>query len=126
MKELEFYECEDCNYLKVDLVDDSNCECDSMLMLVPNTEEASQEKHLPVATFENEILNVEVGSVLHPMTEEHYIRGLYIVTDNGIYMQKELLPNDKPSYSFKIDDAKKVDIYAVCNLHGVWKTTIER
>lgn len=126
MRELEFYKCEDCDYLKVELVDKTNCDGNSMIMLVPNTEEASQEKHLPVATFDNDMLNVEVGSVLHPMTEEHYISGIYIVTDNGIYAQKELTCADKPVYSFKIDDAKKVYVYAVCNLHGVWKVTVQR
>lgn len=126
MKELEFYKCEDCDYLKVELVDETNCDGNSMLMLVPNTEEASTEKHLPVATFENDMLKVEVGSALHPMTEEHYISGLYIVTDNGIYIQKELSLNDRPSYVFKVDSAKKIDVYAVCNLHGVWKSTVER
>lgn len=126
MKELEFYKCEDCDYLKAELVDETSCDGNSMIMLVPNTEEASKEKHLPVATFDNDMLKVEVGSVLHPMSDEHYISGIYIVTDNGLYIQKELTSNDNPVYSFKIDDVKEVDVYAVCNLHGVWKTTIER
>lgn len=126
MKELEFYKCEECDYLKVELVEESSCDGNSMFMLIPNTEDAATEKHLPVATFEGEILKVEVGSVLHPMTEEHYISGIYIVTDNSMYIQKELSANDTPSYMFKIDNAKKVDVYAVCNLHGVWKTTVER
>ena len=40
--------------------------------LVPNTVEASNEKHLPAVTVEDGAINVNVGSVNHPMADEHY------------------------------------------------------
>ena len=51
------------------------CCGDPMTELKPNTVEASQEKHLPVVTIEGNIVKVKVGSVEHPMTEEHHIAG---------------------------------------------------
>lgn len=126
MKELEFYKCEDCDYIKVELVDENECESNSMIMIIPNTTDGAKEKHVPVATFNEDMLNVDVGSILHPMTEEHLISEIHIVTDNGLYMKKELKSTDEPKYTFKIDDAKNVDVYAVCNLHGVWKVSVNR
>lgn len=126
MKELEFYKCEDCDYLKVEFVDNKECCGNSMIMLIPNTTDAAEEKHVPVATFDGDMLNVEVGSTLHPMSDEHLISAIYVVTDNGLYIQKELKSTDEPKYTFKIDDAKIADVYAVCNLHGVWKVSVNR
>ena len=42
---------------------------------------------------------VEVGSVEHPMTEEHYIEWVYVEFENG-GMRKILKPGDKPTVSF--------------------------
>lgn len=126
MKELEFYKCEDCDYLKVEFADNNECDGNSMLMLIPNTVDAAEEKHIPVATFAEDMLKVDVGSILHPMSDEHLINAIYVVTDNGLYIQKELKSTDEPKYTFKVDDANKADVYAVCNLHGVWKVSVNR
>lgn len=127
MKELEFYQCEDCGEIKVEFVENQSKECGStMSLLIPNTVDAATEKHVPVAKLEGDLLHVEVGSILHPMTEEHLINAIHIVTDHGVYIAKELTAKDEPKYTFKIDDANVIDVYAVCNLHGVWKTTVKR
>lgn len=126
MKNLEFYECGECGFLKVELEDNGSDCCMEMTMLVPNTTDAATEKHMPVATFEGEYLTVKVGEVAHPMTAEHWIQAIYIVTDNGILAKKELANTDQPEYTFKIDGAKEADVYVHCNLHGVWKANFKR
>ena len=68
-----FYKCEMCGNVVVKLVDSKVpivCCGQKMQELVPNTVDASNEKHVPVVTrLENNTIKVEVGSVAHPMTE---------------------------------------------------------
>ena len=72
MKEVKFYVCETCGNL-VGMINESGvpmmCCGKKMQQIVPGTVEASKEKHIPVATLENGVLTVNVGSVDHPMTE---------------------------------------------------------
>jgi superoxide reductase len=91
--------------------------------IVPNTVEASEEKHVPVVNvFANEI-QVLVGEVEHPMVEEHFIEWIVLETEQGSQCKK-LLPGEKPMATFKLNGDKAVAAYAYCNLHGLWKTEI--
>ena len=89
----------------------------------PNTVEASGEKHLPVVTVEAGVINVNVGSVDHPMIPEHFIKWVYVQTENG-GQRKALKPGDAPNVSFCLGDDKAVAVYAYCNLHGLWMTEV--
>ena len=69
---------------------------------------------------EDEIV-VSVGEVEHPMTAEHWIEWVSLKTDKGI-QRKYLKPGEKPSVDFKILEGEEVEeVYAYCNLHGLWK-----
>ncbi|MDF2874815.1 MAG: dfx [Sporomusa sp.] len=97
-----------------------------MELLEPNTVEASTEKHLPVAEFtEAGKLAVKVGSVPHPMTEEHFIEWVTVVTGNRTQRVK-LEAGQPPEAVFRVGDAAEADIYAYCNLHGLWKTSSKK
>ena len=48
-----------------------------------NTTDAAQEKHVPVVTIKDNVVEISVGSVTHPMLDEHYITGIYIETKLG-------------------------------------------
>ena len=91
-----------------------------MTELKPNTVEASQEKHLPVVTIEGNIVKVKVGSVEHPMTEEHHIAWIYLETEQG-GQRKKLAVGSKP----EAGGDKVVGVYEYCNLHGLWLTKVE-
>ena len=91
--------------------------------LVPNTVEASGEKHIPVVRLENDRIVVEVGSVTHPMVEEHYIGWIQLVTDAGS-QRKYLEPNQAPQAVFLLGEEKPLAVYAYCNLHGLWMTQL--
>lgn len=87
----------------------------------PNTTDAAQEKHVPVVKLDGSRVEVEVGSVAHPMQEEHYITGIYIETKLGGQF-KRLSPGEAPKAVFVLDEADEfVAAYEHCNLHGVWK-----
>lgn len=88
--------------------------------LVPNKVDAAQEKHVPVIEKEDKLVTVKVGSVAHPMTEEHYIVFIAIETKYGT-QTKNLHPGDKPEAVFTLSaDDEILAAYEYCNLHGLW------
>lgn len=86
--------------------------------------EGAGEKHLPMVTREGSKICVQIGSVEHPMTEEHSIEWVFLETKKG--GQFAYLPWDgKPKTEFILSEGDEpVAAYAYCNLHGFWKTEI--
>ena len=126
MNENRFYICEHCGNL-IGMINDAGvpmmCCGQKMSELKPGTVEASAEKHIPVVTIEENIVKVEIGSVAHPMVEEHSILWVYLQTDRG-GQRKCLEVGKEPVVTFALTDEKPVAAYAYCNLHGVWKADI--
>ena len=123
MKE-KIYICSHCKNM-VEMINDSgvNIVCCGVKMqeIIPGIVDASVEKHVPVYKVRGNIVSVEVGSVIHPMIEEHYIEWVSLVTNKGV-QRKYLNPNEEPKASFAILDNEEVEaVYAYCNLHGLWK-----
>ena len=128
MGEKKFYICKHCGNMS-GMIKSSGvnvvCCGDPMTELKPNTVEASQEKHLPVVTIEGNIVKVKVGSVEHPMTEEHHIAWIYLETEQG-GQRKKLAVGSKPEAEFALAGGDKVvGVYEYCNLHGLWLTKVE-
>ena len=96
MRNQKFYICKICGNLVGKLEGNVPMVCCGEVMeeLVPNVVEASNEKHLPVYTFDDDILEVSVGSVAHPMEEKHYISFIYVETTKG--GQRKTLEVGKP------------------------------
>ena len=93
-------------------------------VLTANTVDAAREKHVPVITREGNLVTVTVGSVLHPMTEEHYIPFIALETAQGLQV-KNLKPGMKPVAVFALADGDgPVAAYEYCNLHGLWKAEV--
>ena len=127
MKEQKFYICEHCGNI-VSKVHDVGvpvfCCGQKMKELVPGTVEASLEKHVPAVSVEGATVKVAVGSVVHPMVEEHYISWVYLQTSVG-GQQKNLVPGAEPVVTFALAEGElPVAVYAYCNLHGLWKTEL--
>lgn len=91
--------------------------------LIPNTVEASGEKHIPAVTVDGSIVTVNVGSVDHPMQDVHYIEWVQLVTERGS-QRKHLKPGEAPNVVFHLAGDKPLAVYAYCNLHGLWKTEL--
>lgn len=126
MKNVKFYICNHCGNIITKIEDSSVpvvCCGEKMSEIVANTVEASVEKHLPVVAVEGNVVNVSVGSVAHPMAEEHHIGWVYLQTDCGGQL-KYLPVGSNPSVAFAVGEEKPVAVYAYCNLHGLWKTEI--
>ena len=126
MEQKNFYLCKQCGNL-VEMIDGSGipiiCCGEPMTRLAPNTVDASYEKHLPVVTVAGDIVQVEIGSVPHPMTEQHYIMWIYLQTKHGA-QRKQLAPGEAPKTLFALKDDEALAAYAYCNLHGLWLTEI--
>lgn len=126
MCENKFYICRHCGNI-IGLIHGSGvpvvCCGEEMEQLVPNTVEASAEKHLPVAAADGGVVRVAIGSAAHPMTAEHSIQWVYLETENG-GQRKCLKPGDAPEVCFALCGDKAVAAYAYCNLHGLWKTEL--
>ena len=122
--EMKFYICEHCGNIIAKVKDAGVpvvCCGEKMKELVPNTEDAAQEKHVPAYELKGNVVEVTVGAVEHPMLEEHYIEWIALQTDKG-NQRKQLKPGDAPKASFALLDGEKLEaVYAYCNLHGLWK-----
>jgi len=121
-----FFLCGRCGNLVVPVVDKGGrlvCCGEEMRRLEPNTVEASREKHLPAVEMTDCGIRVKVGEAAHPMTAEHYIDFIYVGTDDGGRRAK-LEVGGEPEARFCLEEGVPAEIYAYCNLHGLWKTEI--
>ena len=124
---MKFFICKRCGNM-VGLIKNGGvpmvCCGEKMTELVPNTVEASTEKHLPLVSVSGNSISVQVGSAPHPMEDGHHISFVYVETEAG-GQRKGLKIGGQPKATFAFTDDKPVAVYAYCNLHGMWKTEIK-
>jgi len=93
-----------------------------MKLFIENTFDSDQEKHLPVIKKTNIGVEIQVGSILHPMENDHFIEWIEILTTDNKSFKKILKPGDDPKVKFNTENISQ--IRAFCNLHGIWKINI--
>ena len=123
--EIKFYHCGTCGNIITKLTDSGmpvSCCGKEMTLLAPNTTDAATEKHVPAVTRTGNNLKVQVGSTLHPMTEEHHIAWI-VVAQDGKVQTATLSPTGEPVAEFVIADGSAT-VYEYCNLHGLWATEV--
>lgn len=124
-KILEMYKCNVCgNFVEVVLPGDGELVCCGQPMEKmqeqTKTEEMLNEKHVPVVSKNGSELEVRVGSVPHPMTEEHYIQFIEVNSIDKRYVKRKYLyPNEEPVLKYKCN-CVKVEARELCNIHGLW------
>lgn len=119
---LQVYKCKLCgNIVEVLHGGQGTLVCcgEPMELQVENTVDAAKEKHVPVVERVAGGFKVSVGSVLHPMTEAHYIEWIELQADGRVYRQF-LSPGQEPVATFCVE-ANEVSAREYCNLHGLWK-----
>lgn len=121
-EKLEIYKCELCGNI-VEVLHGAGgelvCCGEAMALYKENTVDAAKEKHVPVVEKTADGFLVKVGSVTHPMEDNHYIEWIEVIADGKAYRQF-LNPGDAPEATLKID-ASQVTAREYCNLHGLWK-----
>jgi superoxide reductase len=126
----ELYECTGCPLI-VEVLNpcdctDSQLTCGSdpvALMPAKGAAQEGKEKHVPVIEKTGDGIKVKVGSVEHPMEDDHYIQWITLVCKTcDMTMRKRLKPGEKPEAFFPCPQAETCDVYAQehCNKHGLW------
>ena len=120
---MKFYQCGHCKNIIVYAYSKGVpvfCCGEKMKELVPGTVDAVKEKHSPEVAVEGNLVKAVVGSVVHPMTEEHHIAFIALETNKG-FQKKDLDPTGAPEAVFALSEGEKpVAVYEYCNLHGLW------
>ena len=96
------------------------CCSSAMRHMRENTVDAAQEKHLPQLSRTESSLTAQVGSIPHPMEEQHYIEWIELL-EEGRLCRQLLAPGQAPRASFS-DAQPPAAVREFCNLHGLWRT----
>ncbi len=123
-KRMEVYRCGP-KGLVVEVLNGEACQIsccgEPMELLKEQTADATTEKHVPVIEEVEGGILVKVGSVPHPMTEEHSIQWIEVI--NGSYVNRKYLkPGDKPEALFYVPLQDGLILREYCNVHGLWKS----
>lgn len=121
---MKYYQCKQCGNI-IEFVKESGvpvmCCGQKMEEILPGTSDGAAEKHVPVVIKDGNHVIVQVGSVEHPMVEEHFIEWIVIETAKGCQKIK-LTPADKPRAEFYLGEGDELlGAYEYCNIHGLWK-----
>ena len=121
--ELQFLRCPKCGQIVLTIKNKPcsvHCCGVPMEVIEPGTSDGAYEKHVPVFTESGNRVDVQIGSVIHPMLD-HYIEWIALETKKGAQFKK-LAPGEEPKASFLLtEDDEVVAVYEFCNLHGLWK-----
>ena len=90
------------------------CCNEEMKELIPNSVDATFEKHVPNVEKVGDKIKVSVN---HVMDEDHYIEWIAMETDDSIIL-KSLKPGDEAVVTF--DYLSGFKVYSYCNKHGLW------
>lgn len=117
----EVYRCSVCGNI-VEVVNagggELHCCGKPMQLMKENSVDAAREKHVPVIEKIAGGYKVTVGSVEHPMLDNHYIQWIELF-DGEKVMRHYLKPGEKPEATF-VTQAENVKAREYCNLHGLW------
>ena len=119
--DVKFYKCMHCGNIAVKVFDAGVplvCCGEKMVELVAGSQDAALEKHVPAVEVEGNKVIVNVGSVDHPMLEEHSITMIAAVSGDTVTVRFPK-PGDEPTLT--VDSKEPVTAYEICNLHGYWK-----
>jgi len=125
-KRSEIYKCAE-NPMTVEVLNPKGCTSDMtccgkpmVLMEEKTAEKEGREKHVPVVKDGKQGIRVEVGSVPHPMEEDHYIEWIEVI--NGPYVNRMYLkPGQEPAAEFYVPKKEGIIVREYCNKHGLWR-----
>jgi len=122
---LEIYKCELCGNV-VEVLDPAGgelvCCGQAMTLCGAKTEDTGMEKHRPIVETTGDAVRVKVGSVPHPMEDDHYIQWIEAVCCDGEFRQVyELKPGSPAAAKFFLCGCGHLVVRAFCNVHGLWE-----
>ena len=90
-----------------------------MRLLEEKTTDSGSEKHVPVLEKTENGIKVKVGSVAHPMEENHFIEWIEVIAGEKIY-RKFLNPGEPPEAEFPVQETD-IQVREYCTVHGLWR-----
>ncbi len=123
---LQLYRCEICgNLVQVILPGEGELVCCGQPMQRidgNNREEMLNEKHIPVFVKNEEGKDiVQVGTVLHPMNDDHYIMFIETISEDKNCVHLQYLHPGQEAKMILENKIGKTLAYEFCNLHGLWE-----
>ncbi len=123
MEELKLKKCSICGAI-VKVVENNNnskfiCCGKEMEDVIPNSVDASFERHIPEVQVENNEMMIKVD---HVMEENHYIEWILVKKEKEI---REFFFKPGDVCEVKVPYMGKAIVYSYCNLHGLWKKEVE-
>ena len=83
-------------------------------------EQEGKEKHVPVLEVKEGKVIVKIGSIPHPMEDNHYIELVQILKGKRVIAEKRLYPGEEPKVEFCLDETEGIAARELCNIHGLW------
>lgn len=123
----KIYYCKHCHNIVLMVEDhlvNPVCCGEKMQLLIANTTDGAIEKHVPDVKIENNLVRVKVGSIPHPMSEEHHIAFIILETNKGHYVHHLNHTGPAETVFALTDDETPINVYEYCNLHGLWVKAI--
>ena len=121
--DVKFFKCMHCGNVAIKPFDQGVpmfCCGEKMVELRANDTDGAKEKHVPQVVVDGSTVHVKVGEVAQPMTPEHLIAFIVLVTEKG-YQIAPLTAQDAPEATFALAAGDTpVKAYEYCNLHGLW------
>lgn len=122
-KQHQIYKCKVCGNI-VEVIHEGMgtlvCCNQPMELQIEKISEEGTEKHVPVVSFEDGKIIVNVGQISHPMEESHYIEWIEIIADNE-NKKVFLKPTDLPKAEFILKKQENFKVRSYCNIHGLWE-----
>ena len=119
----EIYRCDICGNV-IEIVNTGSpslvCCGKPMIKLIAKSGDEGKEKHIPVIEELGDKVIVKIGSIPHPMENDHYIVFIEVMTERDIF-RHELKPGDNPSAIFNIKKSEIKEVREYCNKHMLWK-----
>jgi superoxide reductase len=92
-----------------------------MTLLEEKSGAEGKEKHIPVIEIDGTKVKVKVGSIDHPMEENHYISLIQLIGGGEVIAEARLWPGLEPEADFDLEaNPEGVTARALCNIHGLW------
>ena len=124
-KFLGVYKCNQCGNIVEVFHDGAGalvCCGEPMDLLDEKIQDEGQEKHVPIIKKAENGYSVKVGSIEHPMEDNHYIEWIELIVDGELVERKHLSPDMKPEAEFCVSgNHQDVKVRQYCNTHGLWK-----
>lgn len=124
--ESQLYKCDICGNLVTKVHNGKGtlvcCNKEMKELPVIQAKTEGKEKHIPVITIDGNKVDVNVGTIDHPMEEDHSIGFIQLLQNDKVVAEKILYPGQKPHATFFLEDTTNLKAREYCNLHGFWES----